>query len=261
LVAGIVGSLAAAFYQYAPAFQNIRVSVGPGFHLINAIGLGLTAYLTVKLAGRNSPARGLRWSPVWFACTAGSGVLLGVAVWLTSGGVAGLATILAATVAGVLGGWLGEAVATDLSKAADPISVLLRDRRTFVASWLGLGVAIGFATGIGTAFRLGANGHPAGFAYGLAVGLTNFLVAGIGFGFVQAAWGQYTLILWWLAARHKLPLQLMAFLHDASVNRGVLRQFGAVYQFRHVELQRRIGRVASGVAQENLQLPLLPRDG
>jgi hypothetical protein len=243
LIAGIVGSLAAAFYQYAPAFHNIRASVGPGFHLLNAIGLGLTAYLTVRLAGRNTPARGLQWSPVWFACSAGSGVLLGAAVWLTSGRVAGLATILAGTFAGVLCGGLGEAIATDLSKAADPISVLLRDRRTFAASWLGLGAAIGLGTGIGTAFRLGADGHPAGFAYGLAVGLSNFLIAGIGFGFVQAAWGQYALIHWWLAIRRKLPWRLMAFLRDASVNRGVLRQFGAVYQFRHVEVQRRIGRL------------------
>ena len=29
-------------------------------------------------------------------------------------------------------------------------------------------------------------------------------------------------------------------LKDAALNRGTLRQFGAVYQFRHVEIQRRL---------------------
>ncbi|WP_157845193.1 MULTISPECIES: hypothetical protein [Pseudofrankia] len=44
----------------------------------------------------------------------------------------------------------------------------------------------------------------------------------------------------WLAARGRLPRDLMAFLADAHENRGVLRQAGAAYQFRHVELQRRL---------------------
>ena len=30
----------------------------------------------------------------------------------------------------------------------------------------------------------------------------------------------------------------MTFLADAHTNRGVLRQAGAMYQFRHIELQR-----------------------
>jgi hypothetical protein len=43
----------------------------------------------------------------------------------------------------------------------------------------------------------------------------------------------------WLAFRRQLPLPLMAFLADAH-QRGVLRQAGATYQFRHLELQRRL---------------------
>jgi hypothetical protein len=38
---------------------------------------------------------------------------------------------------------------------------------------------------------------------------------------------------------HTLPWRLMAFLADAH-RRGVLRQVGSVYQFRHIELQRRL---------------------
>ena len=40
----------------------------------------------------------------------------------------------------------------------------------------------------------------------------------------------------WLGVQRKLPWALMTFLEDAH-QRGVLRQQGAVYQFRHVMLQ------------------------
>jgi hypothetical protein len=53
-------------------------------------------------------------------------------------------------------------------------------------------------------------------------------------------WGTYFLCRTWLTIRGELPWRLMPFLHDAHVNRGVLRQVGAVYQFRHIDLQRRI---------------------
>ena len=43
----------------------------------------------------------------------------------------------------------------------------------------------------------------------------------------------------WLALRRRLPLRLTGFLADAH-RRGVLRQVGAVYQFRHIELQHRL---------------------
>jgi hypothetical protein len=44
----------------------------------------------------------------------------------------------------------------------------------------------------------------------------------------------------WLALRGRLPWRLMRFLADAHVHRGVLRQAGAFYQFRHAELQRHL---------------------
>ncbi|MBL7630134.1 hypothetical protein I7412_23805 [Frankia sp. CN6] len=53
-------------------------------------------------------------------------------------------------------------------------------------------------------------------------------------------WGWFAVARWWLAVRGRLPWRLMAFLADAHEKRGVLRQVGAVYQFRHIELQRRL---------------------
>ena len=52
----------------------------------------------------------------------------------------------------------------------------------------------------------------------------------------------------WFLARHYyafrrvLPRDLLTFLQDAHENRGVLRQVGSVYQFRHLDLQRQLYR-------------------
>jgi DNA-binding SARP family transcriptional activator len=68
---------------------------------------------------------------------------------------------------------------------------------------------------------------PVGIIFGLAVGLGVCLAR---------AWGGFAVTRLWLALRGQLPLQLMRFLDDAH-RRGVLRQVGAVYQFRHARLQ------------------------
>jgi len=43
----------------------------------------------------------------------------------------------------------------------------------------------------------------------------------------------------WLFARGQMPWRTLGFLADAH-RRGVLRQMGAVYQFRHIRLQERL---------------------
>ncbi|MBY6306460.1 NACHT domain-containing protein [Streptomyces clavuligerus] len=63
------------------------------------------------------------------------------------------------------------------------------------------------------------------------------------------AWGRFTTMRAWLALTGKLPWRLMAFLADAH-ERGVLRQAGAVYQFRHARLQERLA-----------EMPVSPRSG
>lgn len=60
----------------------------------------------------------------------------------------------------------------------------------------------------------------------------------------MSAWGRYTVARWWLASTGRLPRQLTRFLADAH-HRGVLRQTGGVYRFRHIELQRSL---AAGAA-------------
>jgi hypothetical protein len=65
------------------------------------------------------------------------------------------------------------------------------------------------------------------------------LIVGFVIGLSQTAWGWFAVARCWLALRGRLPWRLMGFLADAH-QRGVLRQAGAVYQFRHAELQRHL---------------------
>jgi hypothetical protein len=78
-------------------------------------------------------------------------------------------------------------------------------------------------------------------AYGPGVEVGLGLLLGLVFGLVLVlpgtAWGQWLVLgRFWLPVRGRVPWRLMGFLDDAH-RRGVLRQVGAVYQFRHARLQ------------------------
>ncbi|MFD9736033.1 NACHT domain-containing protein [Umezawaea sp. NPDC059074] len=74
-----------------------------------------------------------------------------------------------------------------------------------------------------------------GLALALGVCLTQTLV--------YQAWGRFGLARVHLAATGKLPWRLMAFLREAH-RKGVLRQAGPVYQFRHARLRDRLAQEA-----------------
>ena len=57
----------------------------------------------------------------------------------------------------------------------------------------------------------------------------------------MSSWGWFSFTRVWLGIRGVLPLRLMSFWHDAH-RRGILRQAGAVYQFRHSRLQERLAK-------------------
>ncbi|KUL22083.1 NACHT domain-containing protein [Streptomyces regalis] len=61
---------------------------------------------------------------------------------------------------------------------------------------------------------------------------------------VESAWFGFALARGHVALRGDLPRRLMAFLDDAH-RRGVLRQSGGVYRFRHVELRDRLAAHAT----------------
>jgi hypothetical protein len=56
----------------------------------------------------------------------------------------------------------------------------------------------------------------------------------------RSAWSQWVILIRvWLPLTGQLPWPVHAFLTDAH-HRGVLRQTGAVYQFRHARLQHHL---------------------
>jgi hypothetical protein len=94
-----------------------------------------------------------------------------------------------------------------------------------------------------------------------AGGVANGILFGIGasiLSFFQAAWPQYEIARTWLALRRRLPWRLMAFLADAH-RRGILRQAGAVYQFRHIELQQRLANRDTALQKDDGSLQAIPR--
>lgn len=122
-----------------------------------------------------------------------------------------------------------------------------------------LALATGLACGVLGRFMLGTAGSVAYGLAGAVVGgqvfpratsATQAILAGIMFGLavglavcLTRTWGAFTMTRLWLALRGRLPLHLMGFLADAH-RRGVLRQVGAVYQFRHARLQDRLASQA-----------------
>ena len=66
-------------------------------------------------------------------------------------------------------------------------------------------------------------------------------------------WGAFNVSRIWLASTGMLPVQIMSFLHEAYC-RGVLRQAGGSYQFRHTELKEALIRTAPQVEAERQQV-------
>lgn len=136
----------------------------------------------------------------------------------------------------------------DVAAAVDPAGVL-HDGRNRVAFFglagLALGLLVGLAATLTTflpfwAAPSGWSDHSSpGPGTFLAFGPTFGLACGLAFGLLHSAWAHFLLARPWLASRGRLPWRLMAFLADAH-RRGVLRQAGGVYQFRHALLRDRL---------------------
>ncbi|ANY10461.1 hypothetical protein AFB00_27640 [Pseudonocardia sp. HH130630-07] len=99
--------------------------------------------------------------------------------------------------------------------------------------WGAVGYGIACAVVGGQVFALDHAPHVpvlVGVLFGLGVGMAVF---------VSRAWGSFVVSRLWLGLRGHTPVRLMGFLDDAH-SRGVLRQAGASYQFRHARLQDRL---------------------
>lgn len=245
LLASFTGQAVVAFYENDSIFRPVRLFIGPGYHLINALGAWLTALLFVEFVRRDMPARKIRWSPIWFASGLVCSFIVATVILVQVGTKDGIAIGVAGVVASAFIAWVAESDTTDVRSAASPATVLRRDRTAFAASFLGLGLGLGAVIGFEQSVTLDRIGQPLGAWYGAKIGLTTIIAVGLVFGVIQAMWGPFAVTRCYLAARRRLPWRLMTFLRDAHAHRGVLRQVGAVYQFRHVELQRRLAHTTA----------------
>ena len=165
------------------------------------------------------------------------GVLVSFALGPTSGVYCGMVTAMIGALLGGLGRW---SLPADNAVAVSAFSSLAHDRRATVFHIIAVGISFGTVVGVTSSAH-----------HGPVVGVYCALIAGIAFGVVVSAGSAYAWFVAtraWLAVTGRLPWRLMGFLDDAY-RRGLLRQNGAVYQFRHVRLQERLALPARSAVQ------------
>lgn len=145
----------------------------------------------------------------------------GLAMGLGVGLVAGLASGLTAP--------------SDLDRVTTPRGVLRNDRSAGVTASAAFGLILGLLYAL--VASQGAVWSPiwAGYLDKITKGLPIALIVGLPL-LLGGAWGRWQLTRSWLALTGRLPWRTRKFLEDAH-RRGVLRQAGGVYQFRHGRLQ------------------------
>ncbi|WP_372406040.1 NACHT domain-containing NTPase [Streptomyces luteireticuli] len=161
------------------------------------------------------------------------GVIFGVVFSLGTGPAFGLRALLETPL--------------DIRSAVSPTGLLRTNRRTITAQFLLWAPVFGLLVGFGADLLMGplsALLGPLAWTLTAAVklGVTSGLGGVLGYGLALTAWGQWLVLARvWLPLTGRLPWHVVAFLEDAY-RRGVLRQAGAVYQFRHARLQEHLAR-------------------
>lgn len=130
----------------------------------------------------------------------------------------------------------------DIASAATPADLIRTNRRTVILQVLLFGPVFGLTLTLGNwlavTLRPGLLGSlGSALVSALWLGVLGALAGGLGYVLGQTAWGQWVVFARiWLPMTGRLPWAVLAFLSDAH-QRGVLRQTGAMYQFRHARLQ------------------------
>ena len=138
-------------------------------------------------------------------------------------------------------GWglmAGLEAPVDIKSAVGPADLLRTNRVTVVVEFLGWGLVLGLAH-LAVITLAPGEVHPMAVPLDLVLGP----VIGLAIGISLTAWGQWLVFARvWLPLTGRLPWSVAAFLDDAC-HRGVLRQVGAVYQFRHARLQAHLADI------------------
>ncbi|WP_051386471.1 NACHT domain-containing protein [Actinokineospora inagensis] len=196
-----------------------------------ALTAGLFVGLAVELVARRrpdaGPAQRIRFA--YRAFPLGAGVF-GILTFMLLPRLAdAYSSIAAAMIAAVAVAFVYGVDAPRLITAVrSPREVFKRDRAVFRACVVVVAVVVAAAIGLAvTDLTIGIVG---GVLYGLP--------AGVVVGASRTRWFQYAVAR--AKLRRELPWRLIDFLADAHEVHGVLRQDGATYQFRHLDLQRRL---------------------
>jgi hypothetical protein len=156
-----------------------------------------------------------------------AGLAAAIAVGLASGLSKGIGDpALAGLGAGVvfaMAGWVfvGLFQPSKDRLAVNPRLLLDRDRVGCLVVAVTAGVAFGVVFGV---------------ALGPLIGVVAFVALTVTVALTVSMWAAFNVSRVWLACAGMLPMRVMTFLHEAYY-RGVLRQVGGSYQFRHAELQ------------------------
>ncbi|MGW2088173.1 helix-turn-helix domain-containing protein [Streptomyces sp. NPDC001880] len=135
----------------------------------------------------------------------------------------------------------------DVASAATPAGLLAANRATVLRQVLVLVPMLTLAIAVGGHLITDLlDGILGPLVWNVEGGLVIGAVGGIGgtcsYALSFTAWGRWLVLSRvWLPLTGKLPWDTVAFLDDAY-RRGVLRQTGAVYQFRHIRLQHHLAR-------------------
>jgi len=258
---GVLGALLGLSRGPMPARLQFRVA-GRAKHTVAQIASGLLGGIVVGLAGWFA-VRTWGWLALGPAAALGNAVGNGLSGWAhVKDPEADPKPIHRDVLYGVCGGFAGGTVIGVYSRMAHVHTGVSR------ASMLALGLAVGLGFSLTTALLaptraktvvtptelLGSNrvytifqAVTYGVAFSIVVdvltGLKNAIilgpVIGVAFTLVACAWGRWIVLRFWLSAFGRLPWPVWRFLADAY-DRGVLRQAGAVFQFRHDLLQKEL---------------------
>ncbi|MFB7741144.1 helix-turn-helix domain-containing protein [Streptomyces sp. NPDC056132] len=163
----------------------------------------------------------------------GDGTIYGLIFALAAGPTLGLLSLFEAPL--------------DLRSAVNPRGLLRANGRTVATQLLVWAPTFGLFVGLGSTVVIRAAAVVLGpVVWNLTAALKLGVISGLGgaFGYVFSltSWGQWTVFSRiWLPMTGRLPWSVVSFLEDAY-QRGVLRQAGAVYQFRHARLQHHLAR-------------------
>lgn len=194
--------------------------------LTASLGVGLVVAVDTSPSRRQEEIRSHKTQALQWLIGAATG---GFAGGIVGGFVGGLVGLFVCGFAVMLAG--GLETPDNLVRKVSAADMVRTDRKKAL-SYMLRGIVGGLLVGLVAGLAVGLN---AGLAAGLAAGIT----VGRFYEPVDGAWGLWMVVRVWLPLRRRLPWSMMSFLTDAH-RRGVLRQAGAVYQFRHARLQDRL---------------------